>query len=193
LAVPPSPAQEEDLVAVKPIRLFGDPVLRMTARPVTDFDAELRTLVKDLTDTMQAAPGAGLAAPQLGVPLRVFTWFVDGELGHLVNPELTLSEEQQDGPEGCLSLPGLLYDCRRAYRVVARGFTMYGDPVTVEGTERLARCIQHETDHLDGVVFIDRLDREQRKAAMKAIREAEWGGAAPQVKISPHDTFGRAL
>jgi peptide deformylase len=181
-------------VPVKPIRLFGDPVLRLTAQPVTTFDAELRTLVKDLTDTMQAAPGAGLAAPQLGVSLRVFTYFVEGELGHLINPDLTLSEEEQDGPEGCLSLPGLIYDCKRAHGVVARGFNMYGDPITIEGTERLARCIQHETDHLDGVVFIDRLDGEQRKAAMKAIREAEWAGTAPpQVRISPHDTFGRGL
>jgi peptide deformylase len=181
-------------VSVKPIRLFGDPVLRMTARPVTTFDLELRNLVKDLTDTMQDAPGAGLAAPQLGVSLRVFTYFVEGELGHLINPDLTLSEEQQDGPEGCLSLPGLTYDCRRAHGVVARGFNMYGDPVTVEGTERLARCIQHETDHLDGVIFIDRLDAELRKAALKAIREADWAdGSAPQVKVSPHSTFGRAL
>jgi len=180
-------------VSVTPIRLFGDPVLRMTAQPVTTFDAELRTLVKDLTETMQAAPGAGLAAPQLGVSLRVFTYFVDGELGHLVNPDLSLSEEEQDGPEGCLSLPGLTYDCVRAYGVVAKGFTMYGDPVTIEGTERMARCIQHETDHLDGIIFIDRLDVEQRKAAMKAIREAEWGeSGAPQIRISPHDTFGRA-
>src|SRR3954453_9348870 len=110
----------------------------MVARPVTDFDAELRTLVKDLTDTMQAAPGAGLAAPQLGVPLRVFTYFVEGELGHLVNPDLTLGEELEDGPEGCLSLPGLTYDCRRAYEVVARGWNMYGEPVVVQGTRRLA-------------------------------------------------------
>jgi peptide deformylase len=181
-------------VTVKPIRLFGDPVLRMTAQPVTTFDAELRTLVKDLTETMRAAPGAGLAAPQLGVSLRVFTYYVDGELGHLINPDLNLSEEEQDGPEGCLSLPGLTYDCRRAYGVVARGFSMYGDPVTVQGTQRLARCIQHETDHLDGIIFIDRLDDEQRTAAMKAIREAEWAGeSAPQVRISPHGTSGRAL
>lgn len=181
-------------MSVKPIRLFGDPVLRMKAQPVTTFDAELRTLVKDLTETMQAAPGAGLAAPQLGVSLRVFTYNVDGELGHLINPELTLSEEEQDGPEGCLSLPGLTYDCLRAFGVVARGFNMYGDPITVEGTQRLARCIQHETDHLDGIIFIDRLDAEQRKAAMRAIREADWAGQTPpQVKVSPHDTFGRAL
>lgn len=181
-------------MSVKPIRLFGDPVLRMKAQPVTDFDKELRTLVKDLTDTMTAAPGAGLAAPQLGVSLRVFTWNIEGEPGHLVNPDLTLTEEGQDGPEGCLSLPGLTYDCKRAYGVVAKGFNMYGDPVTVEGTELLARCIQHETDHLDGIIFIDRLDAEQRKAAMKAIREATWAGEpAPQVKVSPHSTFGRAL
>jgi peptide deformylase len=180
-------------VTVKPIRLFGDPVLRMTARPVTTFDKELRTLVKDLTETMLDAPGAGLAAPQLGVSLRVFTYHVDGELGHLINPELTLGEEPQDGPEGCLSIPGLTFDCRRAYDVVARGWNMYGDPVVLEGTQRLARCIQHETDHLDGILFVDRLDREQRKAAMRAIREAEWAGEAPpQVKVSPHGTFGRA-
>jgi peptide deformylase len=180
-------------VPVQPIRLFGDPVLRMKAQPVTDFDRELRTLVKDLTETMQAAPGAGLAAPQIGVSLRVFTYHVDGELGHLVNPDLTLTPEQQDGPEGCLSLPGLTFDCRRAFGVVARGFNMYGDPVTVEGTQLLARCIQHETDHLDGIIFVDRLDAEQRKAALRAVREAEWAGeAAPQVRISPHGTFGAA-
>jgi peptide deformylase len=181
-------------MAVQPIRLFGDPVLRITAQPVTVFDKELRGLVKDLTDTMLDAPGAGLAAPQLGVSLRVFTYQVEGEIGHLVNPRLDLSEEEQEGPEGCLSLPGLRYDCRRAYGVVAKGFNMYGDPVTIEGTQLLARCIQHETDHLDGIIFIDRLDREQRKAALRAIREAEWAGEpAPAVKISPHSTFGRAL
>ncbi|WUH94737.1 peptide deformylase [Streptomyces sp. NBC_00433] len=181
-------------MTVKPIRLFGDPVLRLAAQPVTTFDAELRTLVRDLTETMQAAPGAGLAAPQLGVSLRVFTYFVDGELGHLINPDLTLTEEEQDGPEGCLSLPGLTYDCRRAYGVVARGVDMWGEPVVVEGTQRLARCIQHETDHLDGIIFVDRLDPEQRAAAMLAIREAEWAGeSAPQVRISPHGTSGRAL
>ncbi|GAA1907924.1 hypothetical protein GCM10009753_43820 [Streptantibioticus ferralitis] len=110
-------------MSVMPIHLFGDPVLRMKAQPVTVFDKELRTLVKDLTDTMVDAPGAGLAAPQLGVSLRVFTYHVDGELGHLVNPDLTLTDEEQDGPEGCLSLPGLRFDCKRAYGVVARAST----------------------------------------------------------------------
>ncbi|MFD4400192.1 peptide deformylase [Kitasatospora sp. NPDC058478] len=180
-------------MAIQPIRLFGDPVLRATAQPVTTFDKELRTLVGDLTETMLNAPGAGLAAPQLGVSLRVFTYHVDGVAGHLINPDLSLTEEEQDGPEGCLSLPGLRYDTKRAYGVVAKGFTMYGDPVTLEGTRLLARCIQHETDHLDGIIFIDRLDREQRKAALKAIRDTDWGGApAPVVKVSPHSTFGAA-
>ncbi len=103
-------------MAIQPIRLFGDPVLRTPATPVVDFDEELRRLVEDLTDTMLDAPGAGLAAPQIGVGLRVFTWHVDGELGHLVNPTLTLSEETQDGEEGCLSIPGLTFDCKRALR-----------------------------------------------------------------------------
>ena len=93
---------------IQPIRLFGDPVLRKPALEVVDFDKELRRLVADLTDTMLDAPGAGLAAPQIGIGLRVFTWNVDDEVGHLVNPVLDLSEEEQDGPEGCLSIPGLV-------------------------------------------------------------------------------------
>ena len=181
-------------MSVQPIRLFGDPVLRTPAVPVKDFDKELRRLVADLTDTMLDAPGAGLAAPQIGVGLRVFTWHVDGELGHLVNPTLDLSEELQEGPEGCLSLPDLTFDCARALRVVAKGFTMHGEPVRIEGSELLARAIQHETDHLDGVLFVDRLDREARKAAMKAIREAPWFGVEqPLVKLSPHPTGGLGL
>jgi peptide deformylase len=181
-------------VAVQPIRLFGDPVLTTSAVEVVDFDKELRRLVEDLTDTMRDAPGAGLAAPQIGVGLRVFTWYVDGELGHLVNPDLTLSDEEQDGPEGCLSIPDLTFDCKRAMSVVAKGWSMHGEPVTIEGSETLARAIQHETDHLDGVLFIDRLDRETRKLAMKAIREAEWfGQAPPTVKVSPHAMKGFGL
>lgn len=181
-------------MAVKPIRLFGDPVLRTPAQPVKDFDKELRILVKDLEDTMLEAPGAGLAAPQIGVGLRVFTYYVDGTLGHLVNPSLDLSEELQEGEEGCLSFPGLSYETPRAMRVVAKGFTMHGEPVVMEGSELLARAVQHETDHLDGILFIDRLDRETRKLALKAIREAAWtGDPVPQIKVSPHSTFGLGL
>ena len=178
-------------MAIQPIRLFGDPVLRSRATEVTTFDKELRRLVADLTDTMLDAPGAGLAAPQIGVGLRGFTWNVGGEVGHLVNPTLDLSAELQEGLEGCLSLPELTYECRRAMSVVASGFDMYGEPVTIEGSELLARAIQHETDHLDGVLFIDRLDPDGRKAAMRALREAEWFGLEqPAVKVSPHATRG---
>jgi peptide deformylase len=181
-------------VSIQDIRLFGDPILRTRAVEVVDFDRELRQLVANLTDTMLAAPGAGLAAPQIGVGLRVFTWHVDDELGHLVNPVLDLSCEGQDGPEGCLSFPGLAFDTPRALRVVAKGFDMFGEPVVVEGSHLLARCIQHETDHLDGILFIDRMDPEQRKLAMRAIREAEWaGGPVPAVRLSPHATFGRGM
>lgn len=181
-------------MSIKPIRLFGDPVLRTPAAEVVDFDRELRTLVKDLTDTMQEAPGVGLAAPQIGVSLRVFTYWVDDELGHLINPDLDLSEDEQDGEEGCLSLPGLSFDTKRARSVVARGFDMHGEPVTLVGSDLLARCVQHETDHLDGIVFIDRLDAEQRKEAMRAIRASEWFGEDPlTVKASPHPMSAKWL
>lgn len=176
---------------IVPVRLLGDPVLRTRASEVVDFDRELRKLVDDLTDTMLDAPGAGLAAPQIGVGLRVFTWYVDGEVGHLVNPTLSLSDEVQDGPEGCLSIPGLVADCRRALSVVARGFDVHGEPLVVEGSDRLARAIQHETDHLDGVLFLDRLDREARRAAMREIRESDWFAAEqPTIRLSPHATGG---
>jgi peptide deformylase len=181
-------------VSIKDIRLFGDPVLRTAAAPVETFDRELRRLVKDLTDTMLDASGAGLAAPQLGVSLRVFTWCVDNEVGHLINPSLDLSDDSQEGEEGCLSIPGVYLDTPRAYGVVAKGFNMHGEPVTIEGTQLLARAIQHETDHLDGILFIDRLDPELRREAMKMIREAEWFGMdKPVVKESPHRISGKWL
>ncbi len=183
-------------MSIQPIRHFGDPVLVTPASPVVDFDKELRKLVADLTETMINAPGAGLAAPQIGVPLRVFTWDVDGVLGHLINPSLDLSDEQQDGDEGCLSFPDLVYPTKRAMRAVAKGFNMHGEPILVEGSELLARALQHETDHLDGILFIDRLSSEDRKLAMKEIRDSDWFGLAteqgktPTIKLSPHNPFG---
>ena len=186
-------------MSIKPIRHFGDPVLVTPASEVIDFDKELRVLVKDLTETMLDAPGAGLAAPQIGVPLRVFVWDVDEALGHLINPTLELSADMQDGDEGCLSFPELVYPTPRAFRAVAKGFNMHGEAVTVEGTELLARALQHETDHLNGILFIDRLSEDDRKLAMKEIRESDWFGMAsaigvqPQIKVSPHDLFGRGL
>jgi peptide deformylase len=180
-------------VSVKSIRLFGDPVLRTPAEPVRDFDAELRRLVKDLTDTMVEAPGLGLAAPQIGVGLRVFTYNVDDVIGHLINPVLRLSDDEEIDDEGCLSFPGLQYPTARSHGVVATGFDMHGEPVTLEGAGQLARCVQHETDHLDGILFIDRLDPAQRKLAMKEIRAAEWfGEPVPVVRASPHATRGEA-
>ena len=184
---------------VQEIRLFGDPVLTTPAQPVETFDKEIRNLVKDLTETMHNAPGAGLAAPQIGVSLRVFVWDCDDSEGHLINPSLNLSDEMQEGSEGCLSFPDLSFDTPRAMRAVAKGFNMYGDPIVVDGSELLARCLQHETDHLDGIVFIDRLVAEERKKAMKEIRESEWFGLAsqsgntPTIKVSPHSTFGLGL
>ena len=186
-------------MSIQPIRLFGDPVLTTPAAAVIDFDKELRTLVEDLTDTMLEAPGAGLAAPQIGVPLRVFVWDVDEAIGHLINPTLDLSAELQVGEEGCLSFPALSYETPRAFRAVAKGFNMYGEPITVEGTELLARALQHETDHLDGIVFIDRLSPQDRKSAMKEIRESEWfgtaldGGNNPIIRTSPHNMFGKSI
>lgn len=179
---------------IQPVRLFGDPVLRTRATEVTDFDAELRRLVSDLTDTMHAEGGAGLAAPQIGVGLRVFTFDCDGFSGHLVNPSWeAVGDEDQFGTEGCLSIPGLGWDCRRRMTVVARGWNMHGEPQVIEGSALLARAIQHETDHLDGVLFVDRLDAETRKQAMREIREADWfREQEPVVKVSPHPMFGKA-
>jgi peptide deformylase len=179
-------------VAVKPIRLFGDPVLRTPADPVVDFDKQVRKLVRDLAETMLDEGGAGLAAPQLGVGLRVFVYDVDDVVGHLINPVLEFpDEEEQDGPEGCLSIPGLFYDTKRRLNVVAKGFDMHGEPVQLVGTELMSRCVQHETDHLDGILFVDRLDPETKKEAMRAIREAEWNSEpVPQLKVSPHPMFG---
>lgn len=184
---------------IQPIRVFGDPVLVSPSALVVDFDRELRVLVADLTETMLDAPGAGLAAPQIGVPLRVFVWDIDESLGHLINPSLDLSDELQEGEEGCLSFPELRYSTPRAFRVVAKGWNMYGEPIMIEGSELLARAFQHETDHLDGVLFIDRLSKEDRKLAMKEIRESDWFGLAqesgrnPAIKFSPHSTYGKEL
>ena len=178
-------------MAIQPIRLFGDPILATRALEVDSFDKEIRQLVADLTDTMLDAPGAGLAAPQIGVSLRVFTWSIDEEVGHLINPVLTLSEEEQEGDEGCLSIPGLAYNCTRAFRVVAVGFTMHGEPVRLVGEELLARIFQHETDHLNGILFVDRLDKTTRKQALHDIKESDWLGLnTPEIRISPHATGG---
>jgi len=179
-------------MTVRPVRLFGDPVLRTPAQEVTDFDRSLRRLVKDLSQTLRDQQGAGLSAPQIGVGLRVFVFDVDGVRGHLINPELGFPDEaEQDGPEGCLSFPGMYYDVKRRLNTIANGFDGDGRPVRVVGDNQLARCLQHETDHLDGVLFIDRMDGPTRKRALREIREADWAGQpAPDIRVSPHRVQG---
>ncbi|WP_327091878.1 peptide deformylase [Nonomuraea sp. NBC_01738] len=157
-------------MAVEPIRLFSDPVLRGVAEVVTDFDKELRLLVKSLTATMRAGSGrAGLAAPQIGVPARVVVYDYDGKAGHLVNPRLELSQRRITADEACLSAPGLWWPLERSYMVTARGRDMFGKPVTVRALGVLARVLQHEADHLDGVLFSDHLPDDERERFLSAV------------------------
>ena len=158
-------------MAIRPIRLFGDPVLRTPAEAVTVFDAGLRALVADLMDTLLGEPGrAGVAAPQIGVGLRVFVYDADGHRGHLVNPVLSNASGTQDDDEGCLSLPGMAFPTPRADAVTADGVDQRGQPVTVRGTGFLARALQHETDHLDGRLYIDTLRGDTRRQALRELR-----------------------
>jgi peptide deformylase len=158
-------------MTMRDIRLLGDPVLRTQCEPVTDFDAGLRALVTDLMDTLTGAPGrAGVAAPQIGVPLRVFVYAAGGQTGHLVNPTIVVEEERQGGDEGCLSLPGLFFPTPRAATATAHGFDQHGEPVVVTGTGFLARALQHEADHLDGRLYIDTLTGDTRRQALRAVR-----------------------
>ena len=176
------------------IENLGNPILRQTAKPVLDFDAELRTLVEDLRETLADSNGAGLSAPQLGVGSRVFVWSpklnsAGVDLDHMVNPVLEFpDEEEEEGLEGCLSIPGIWLDTKRRTNVVAKGFTMQGDPVQVVGERFLARCIQHEADHLDGVLFIDRISPEMREVWLAAVREASWfdENTVGKIRHSPH-------
>lgn len=156
---------------IRPIRELGDPVLRTPADPVRAFDRDLAALVRDLEDTVDHPGRAGLAAPQIGVGLRVFSYNVDGVIGHMVNPAITeRSEETQDDDEGCLSIPGLYAPTVRAMRCVAEGFDVHGEPLRLEGSGLMARCLQHEVDHLDGKLFVDRLTGEARKQVLRALR-----------------------
>jgi peptide deformylase len=166
-----------------PIRTFGDPVLREPARPVEDFDEPLRRLARDMMATMKAAPGVGLAAPQVGRPIRLIVFDVgeeDGGFGALANPTLRNEWGDQVGEEGCLSLPGLYFPVKRYAAVQAEAFDVDGNAVTIEARELLARVLQHEVDHLNGVLFIDRLEREHRSEAMARLREQALG-LAPAV------------
>ncbi|GIH71620.1 peptide deformylase [Sphaerimonospora thailandensis] len=159
-------------MAVRQILMFADPALRAPAEPVTAFDRSLRDLVKSLTATLRAGPGrAGLAAPQIGVPLRVIAYAVEGRSGHVVNPRLELSARTVVADEACLSAPGVWWPRERSFSAVARGRDMYGRPVTLRAIGTLARVLQHEVDHLDGVLFIDDLPAEEQQRFHSAISE----------------------
>lgn len=159
-------------MAMREIRVVPDPVLRTACDEITTIDDRVRGLVDDLLETVDAEGRAGLAANQIGVNLRAFSWNVDDEIGYVLNPRLVdVSEEIQDGDEGCLSVPGLYYPTTRAWYARVEGTDLDGEPVVVEGTDLMARCLQHECDHLDGKLYLDRLERGIRKKAMRELRE----------------------
>lgn len=163
-------------MAILPIRTFGDPVLREPARPVERFDEALRRLADDMLETMYDAPGVGLAGPQIGRSIRFFVFDIGDGPHAVANPVISgLSGEQQDGEEGCLSVPGLYFPLRRAMHARVDGQDLEGNPVSYEGDELMARMLQHETDHLDGKLLLERLDPDERRRAMAALRDRELG------------------
>jgi peptide deformylase len=168
-----------------PIRTFGDPVLKTPAKPVERFDEGLRRLSESMLETMYDAPGVGLAGPQVGISMRVFV-FDDGVTGptFMANPELESPEGEIVEEEGCLSIPGPFYPTRRSAKIVCRGQDVQGDPLEITGEGLLARIFQHETDHLEGLLFIDRLDEEGRKAVLAELRRIELGLAEPRQRRS---------
>jgi peptide deformylase len=174
------------LVTVHAIRIAGDPVLHNPTREITEFDAELRTLTEDMFETMYAAEGVGLAANQIGLDLRVFVYDCPDDEGTrykgvVVNPKLATSEipetmpDPDDDWEGCLSAPGESYPTGRATWAKVTGFDIEGNPIEVEGTGYFARCLQHETDHLDGYLYLDRLVGRHAREAKRMLKQNEWG------------------
>jgi peptide deformylase len=161
-------------MAFRDIRVTGDPVLRTMCDPITDINDQVRTLVEDLLETVDYEGRAGLAANQIGVNLRAFSWNIDESHGYILNPVIVeLSDDLQElGDEGCLSVPGLWYPCERARYARAEGIDLEGNTVVVEGEEIWARLIQHEVDHLNGKLYLDRLTRDVRKQAMRELRES---------------------
>ena len=160
-------------MAFREIRIVGDPVLRTPCAPITQITPGVRTLVEDLLENVDEDGRAGLAANQIGVSLRAFSWNIEGEIGYILNPVITaLSDDRdQDGDEGCLSIPGLFFPTKRSWYARAEGIDVDGKAKVVEGEELMGRCIQHEVDHLDGHLYVDRLERDVRKQAMRAIRD----------------------
>ncbi|ROP65728.1 peptide deformylase [Curtobacterium sp. ZW137] len=165
-------------MTVRPIRLFGDPVLRSTADPIAPAalgSTGIRDLVQDLIDTVKEPGRAGVAAPQIGVGLRAFSYNVDGEVGYVLNPEVVeTSGEPELMDEGCLSVPGLAYPTSRHPYAKVRGVDVDGNEVVVEGTGLMAEALQHEVDHLDGTVYVMTLAPETRRQALRDIRSQDW-------------------
>jgi len=161
-------------MAIREIRVIPDPVLRTRCEEITVIDDSVRALVQDLVDTVDDDGRAGLAANQIGVGLRAFSWNIEDEIGYVLNPRIVeLSEEEyQDGDEGCLSVPGLWFPTRRAWYAKVEGTDLDGNAVVVEGTGLMARCLQHECDHLEGMLYLDRLERSARKKAMRTLRDS---------------------
>ncbi len=170
------------------IRIFGDPVLRQSAREITDIDATLVRLADDMAQTMYEAPGVGLAAPQVGVQKRLFVYDLnDGEGARtIINPVITEGDGEWVYDEGCLSIPGLAWEVTRPKLVHLTGRDLDGNEVSVEADELLARVFQHELDHLDGVLFVDRLDPDTRKQALRAIRNRLLDGTLRRNGPSDH-------
>ncbi|WEO79024.1 peptide deformylase [Cryobacterium sp. SO2] len=157
------------------IRLLGDPVLKTRSEPIGTIDARVRSLVEDLLDSVKLPGRAGVAAAQIGVNLRAFSYNIDGDIGYILNPVLVeLAGEPELVDEGCLSVPGLWYPTKRYPFARVTGIDLDGNPVALGGEGLLAQALQHETDHLDGLLYLDRLDKESRRAAMKEVRESDW-------------------
>ncbi len=162
-------------MTVRDIRLFGDPVLRAACAPIVEIDDGIRALVQDLLDTVALPGRAGVAANQIGVGLRAFSSNIDGDIGYILNPVLVeVSGEPAPTGEGCLSVPGLWHDAIRYPHARAVGVDLDGNEVVLEGDGLLAQALQHETDHLDGKVYLSRLSPETRKVAMREVRESSW-------------------
>ena len=156
-------------MTVRPLRLLGDPVLRTPCEPVVRFDDALARLVTDLLDTVAEPGRAGLAANQIGSGLAVFSYNVDGEVGYVINPRVAELRDSMDGPEACLSIPGVSGIRARAACAVVEGVDLRQEPVVVSGTGDLARCLQHETDHLRGKLYIDGLTGAERRRVMRQL------------------------
>lgn len=161
-------------MSVREIRLFGDPILKTVCDPVAD-PAKVKDLVQDLIDTTSQPGRAGVAANQIGVGLAVFSYYVAGKAGYLINPEIIeLSGELVELDEGCLSLPGLWHKTPRYERATVRGLQLDGSEVEIVGEGLLAQVLQHECDHLQGQVYIEKLNPEERKLALRSLREQPW-------------------